>query len=92
MKAIAVGLVQESSFQMPRIDWKQAIERWHALLPVEQQARRIEAILRYVANSMAFEGDPLLPEWRQAQQKIFDAKAVELGWKAAGEGDGEKTQ
>ena len=77
---------------MPRIDWKQAIERWRALPPAEQQARQIQAIPRHVANSMAFEGDPLPPEWLQAQQKIFDAKAAEIRRKAAGESNGDKTK
>ncbi|MGQ0525493.1 MAG: hypothetical protein ACT4P8_17740 [Betaproteobacteria bacterium] len=44
---------------MPLMDWKQAIERWRSL-PPEQRARlRRNRIPLNVAESMAFEGEPV---------------------------------
>ncbi|OGA60360.1 MAG: hypothetical protein A3G81_04475 [Betaproteobacteria bacterium RIFCSPLOWO2_12_FULL_65_14] len=44
---------------MPFMDWKQAIERWRAL-PQKDQARiRRDRIPLNVAESMAFEGEPV---------------------------------
>lgn len=73
-------------------DWKQASERWRALQPSEQQAQRIEAIPSHLANSMVFDGDPLPPEWLQAQQRTFDVKAAETRRKAGGESKGGGTE
>jgi len=57
------------------MDWQEVIRRWRALHPAEKKARRLEAIPRSVAQSMAFEGSPLPPQWLAEQQRIFDARA-----------------
>jgi hypothetical protein len=44
---------------MRNMDWKRAIERWRALPPEEQSRLRRERIPRNVAESMAFEGEPV---------------------------------
>lgn len=44
-------------------DWVQAIERWRKLPTEERRRRRLEAIPRHVANSMAMEGEPVDEEW-----------------------------
>ena len=41
------------------MDWKQAIERWRSLSPEEQARIRRSRILLNVAESMAFEGEPV---------------------------------
>jgi hypothetical protein len=43
------------------MDWKEAIREWRALPEEEQQRRRRASILRKVARSMAFEGEPVDP-------------------------------
>jgi len=42
---------------------RDAIARWQALPPKERQALRWAAIPRQVAESMAFEGEPVDYEW-----------------------------
>lgn len=44
---------------MPLMDWKQAIERWRSLLPEERARIRRDRIPLNVAESMAFEGEPV---------------------------------
>ena len=44
-------------------DWIQAIKRWRKLPAEERRRRRLEAIPRHVANSMAMEGEPVDEEW-----------------------------
>ena len=44
---------------MPFMDWKQAIERWRALLREERARIRRGRIPLNVAESMAFEGEPV---------------------------------
>lgn len=44
-------------------DWIQAIEHWRKLPAEERRRRRLEAIPRHVANSMAMEGEPVDEEW-----------------------------
>ncbi len=44
---------------MRRMDWKQAIERWRSLPPEEQARIRRSRIPLNVAESMAFEGEPV---------------------------------
>ncbi len=52
--------------------WKQAIERWRKL-PVEEQARiRRNRIPMNVAESMAFEGEPVELAVLQAELACFD--------------------
>jgi len=41
------------------MDWKQIIESWRALPPEEQARRRRRRIPLNVAESMAFEGEPV---------------------------------
>jgi hypothetical protein len=41
----------------------EAINRWRALPEDEQRRRRWEAIPQQVADSMAFEGEPVDIEW-----------------------------
>lgn len=41
------------------MDWKQAIENWRRLCPQERHRRRWQRIPRNVAQSMAFEGEPV---------------------------------
>ena len=44
---------------METMDWKQVIERWQALPPEEQARLRRQRIPLNVAESMAFEGEPV---------------------------------
>jgi len=44
---------------MPLMDWKQAIERWRSLPPEERARIRRRRIPLNVAESMAFEGEPV---------------------------------
>ena len=48
---------------MPNAAWIEAVERWRKLPPKEKRRRRLEAIPRHVANSMAMEGEPVDEEW-----------------------------
>jgi hypothetical protein len=41
------------------MDWKQVVQRWQALPPEEQARLRRLRIPRNVAESMAFEGEPV---------------------------------
>lgn len=41
------------------MDWKEAIRRWRALPPEERLRREWEQIPENVAQSMAFEGEPV---------------------------------
>ena len=52
---------------MPLMDWKRAIERWHSL-PMEERGRiRRARIPLNVAESMAFEGEPVDLETLRAE-------------------------
>ena len=46
-----------------------AIQKWRALTAVEQRQRRLAAIPRKVARSMAFEGEPVTEDWVAAQRQ-----------------------
>jgi len=48
------------------MDWKQAIEAWQRLPPEEKARRRWQRIPRNVAQSMAFEGEPVSLETLEA--------------------------
>ena len=52
---------------MTKPDWIQAIEKWRSLPEEERRRRRLEAIPRHVANSMAMEGEPVDEEWIREQ-------------------------
>ncbi len=52
---------------MPDTSWIEAVERWRRLPPEEKRRRRLEAIPRHVANSMAMEGEPVDEEWIREQ-------------------------
>lgn len=41
------------------MDWKEAVRRWRSLPPAEKARRRWQRIPRNVAQSMAFEGEPV---------------------------------
>jgi hypothetical protein len=43
--------------------WQERIANWRKLKPAERKARRWAAIPRQVADSMAFEGEPVDLEW-----------------------------
>lgn len=60
---------------MSKPDYREAIRRWRALPEAEKKARRIESIPRSVAQSMAFEGQPVSAKWLGEQQQRFDALA-----------------
>jgi hypothetical protein len=47
----------------------EAINRWRALPEDEQRRRRWEAIPQQVADSMAFEGEPVDLEWLKKLHK-----------------------
>jgi len=44
---------------IPRMDWKQATSEWRKLSAEEKARRRWQRIPRNVAQSMAFEGEPV---------------------------------
>ena len=48
---------------MKDISWIEALERWRSLPSEEKRRRRLEAIPRHVANSMAMEDEPVDQEW-----------------------------
>lgn len=48
---------------MSDTSWIEAVEYWRSLPAKEKQRRRLEAIPRHVANSMAMEGEPVDEEW-----------------------------
>ncbi len=48
---------------MSNTAWKRAIECWRSLPEEERQRRRLEAIPRHVANSMAMEDEPVEEAW-----------------------------
>ena len=48
---------------MPDNQWMEAVERWRSLPEEERRRRRLEAIPRHVANSMAMEGEPVDEAW-----------------------------
>ena len=48
---------------MSNTAWIEAVERWCSLPLEERRRRRLEAIPRHVANSMAMEGEPVDEEW-----------------------------
>ena len=52
---------------MPNAAWIEAIERWRSLSLEERRRRRLEAIPRHVANSMAMEDEPVDEEWIRAR-------------------------
>jgi len=43
--------------------WQEKVARWRKLKPAERKARRWAGIPRQVADSMAFEGEPVELEW-----------------------------
>lgn len=45
------------------------IQAWRALAPTQQQAQRLLQIPLKVARSMAFEGEPVPPQWLSAQSQ-----------------------
>lgn len=47
--------------------WKTAIDRWRALPAEERHRRRWERIPRNVAESMAFEGEPVDLAWLEEE-------------------------
>ena len=48
---------------MPDEEWIEAIKKWRSLPAEEKRRRRLEAIPRHVANSMAMEGEPVDEDW-----------------------------
>lgn len=60
---------------MSDTSWIEAVEYWRSLPPEEKQRRRLEAIPRHVANSMAMEGEPVDEEW------IRERLARHIRWK-----------
>jgi len=46
---------------------EEKVRRWRQLPLAERQRRHQEAIPRYVANSMAMEGEPVSEEWLREQ-------------------------
>ncbi|NQW03512.1 MAG: hypothetical protein HQ485_05735 [Acidobacteria bacterium] len=46
----------------------EAIRRWRALPPEEQRRQMLALIPEKVARSMAFEGEPVPPEWLEEQR------------------------
>jgi hypothetical protein len=57
---------------MTAMNWKQAIERWRALSPEEQARTRRGRIPTNVAESMAFEGEPVLLTVLEAELARLD--------------------
>jgi len=55
---------------MPTLDWKQAITDWRALPAAEKARRRWLRIPRSVAQSMAFEGEPVSLEMLEADHAL----------------------
>lgn len=51
-----------------------AITKWRAMTPEERLRYRRALIPRKVARSMAFEGEPVPPEWQKAQQQRLKAQ------------------
>jgi len=43
--------------------WEKNISRWRKLKPAQRKARRWADVPRQVADSMAFEGEPVNLEW-----------------------------
>lgn len=43
--------------------WIEAVEHWRSLPAEERRRRRLEAIPRHVANSMAMEGESVSEAW-----------------------------
>jgi hypothetical protein len=43
--------------------WQETVLQWRKLKPAERKLRRWAAIPRQVADSMAFEGEPVDLEW-----------------------------
>ena len=58
---------------MPRMDWKQAIKRWRSLLPEERARIRRGRIPLNVAESMAFEGEPVALAAMEAELARLEA-------------------
>jgi hypothetical protein len=54
------------------MDWKQVIERWRNLSPEERTRIRSERIPLNVAESMAFEGEPVELEMLRAELARLD--------------------
>jgi len=57
---------------MPLMDWRQAIERWSSLPPEERARIRRDRIPLNVAESMAFEGEPVALKMMEAELARFD--------------------
>lgn len=58
---------------MPLMDWKQAIKSWRGLLPEERARIRRGRIPLNVAESMAFEGEPVTLEAMEAELARLEA-------------------
>jgi hypothetical protein len=54
--------------------WKEAIRRWQALSPDKQHLIRLRRIPRNVAESMAFEGEPVPQGWVEEQERLIEEK------------------
>ena len=52
------------------MDWEQAIEYWRQLPEAERRRRRLAAIPRHVALSMAVEGEPVDEALIRAQLEV----------------------
>lgn len=62
---------------MTTMEWKQVIERWHALPPEEQSRRRRLRIPLNVAEGMAFEGQPVDLEMLEAEHARYNSRPDE---------------
>ena len=60
------------------MDWKQAIDRWRALPPQERTRIRRSRIPLNVAESMAFEGEPVDLPALQAELARLDTAPTSL--------------
>jgi hypothetical protein len=58
------------------MDWKQAIKRWRTLPPEEQARSRRNRIPLNVAESMAFEGEPVELAKLEAELVRLDAQSA----------------
>jgi hypothetical protein len=58
------------------MDWKEAIRQWRALPEEEKLRRRLESIPRQVAQSFAFEGEPVDLAMLEAEHARWRMRAV----------------
>lgn len=57
------------------MDWKDNIRRWRALSDEEKRRIRLSRIPRKVANSMAFEGEPVDVEMLERElEKLIEER------------------